>query len=316
MLPPPITGLSVLDAAETDSGPESVKSNTSSKSDKLEPPHQLLSLVDALAQAKKEMELKSSRVHDLEEALKKERKAREEAEDRAAQLEIASRTTNDDSGELDNPNPDHDSDSADNDHWADDASITESETETIVGSVDSMISSTDVEAITKAAAEAALLHQKRMEAMMQELQQAKEKMEQFRIRAEKAETERDADRKTLAEMIQSLRKDEEERRRRSSSHSSQTDEAGTQAAAVQVALSSDEARLTKSNGTTVGPQQEYKKSNGALSVTPKALKAAERESALLVPRSDSAPYMTMFAVMFVGLGLMAAVNNWPRPDTR
>lgn len=304
----PITDPSAPDTNDVAKS-ESVKSGKSDQSDQLDSPHQLLSLVDELAQAKKEMELKSSRVQDLEEALRKERRAREEAEVRAAQLENASRGL-----QSNHQDPEHVG-SAESEQWGDNVSIAESDAETVIGDSESTTSA-DIESITRAAAEAAQLHQKRMEAMMLELQQAKENMEQYRLRAEKAEQERDADRKTLNEMILSIRRDEEKRRTRSASHSSQTDHSSTQNAGVQAGNTVENGQVVKSNGAVVVPQQGHKKPNGALSVTPKPPKHSGVESTLIVPRSDSAPYMTMVGVMVLGLTIMAAVNRWPTTTDR
>ena len=82
------TKLSHTPTSPTSPTPSSCKSN---KSDKHPPPEHVHSLVDALAHARKEMELKATRVADLEELLAQERRAREQAEERAAQLENASR---------------------------------------------------------------------------------------------------------------------------------------------------------------------------------------------------------------------------------
>jgi hypothetical protein len=55
------------------------------------PPEKMLSLVGELARTRQEVETNSARIQDLEEALKREKHAREVAEDRAAQLENTSR---------------------------------------------------------------------------------------------------------------------------------------------------------------------------------------------------------------------------------
>ncbi|TGZ77988.1 hypothetical protein EX30DRAFT_169039 [Ascodesmis nigricans] len=320
----------------------------SNKSDGLDPPRQLLSLVDALAQAKKEMELKASRVHDLEEALRKERRAREEAEDRALQLELASRSQKPDHTNTDSHQNHTDTDA---DGIPDIISISGLDADTIIApSNPTSADIQSIESITAAAAEAALMHQKRLEAMMHELQAAKQQIEQYRLRAECAERERDADRKTLNEMIASLRRDEEKRRTRSASQSSQTDTTETESAGVQVGAVEVKGEKKLMNGVVNGESKLAKKMNGDMLVSPppqspaptppssqsqkpspsspsssslldkksrkkdeKTLMASKRDSA---DTTSTAPYVTMIGVMVLGLSIMAVVNRWSGASER
>lgn len=153
------------------------------------------SLVGELERARKEVVFTSARIQDLEDALRKERQMREAAEDRAAQLEIATRTQLEAEAEEAQETC---ADDEDEDH-----------TVTI-----------------DAAALAASMLQARMEEIMVELKTVKSEMRAFKLRAEaaelradRAEKERDAGQKSLAETIQAIRREEDRR----SSSGTQTD---------------------------------------------------------------------------------------------
>ena len=128
----------------------------------------------------------SARIQDLEEALRKEKHAREAAEDRAAQLEaenLAAQTRR--------------------------AEEEEAEEESHVTDEDHTVT-------IDAAALAASMLQARMEEIMGELATVKSDMRAYKLRAEaaelradRAEKERDAGQRSLAETIQAIRREED-----------------------------------------------------------------------------------------------------------
>lgn len=139
------------------------------------------SLAEALTSAKKEIETQSVRLRDLEAMLTEERRAREDAEERASRLERESRQEADDQ---------------DLQHANGDIAANEAEQSEITTGLENGSASPD-------AADTTSRLQQRLDLMMSEMSEMKQQMERYRERAETAE----ADRKTLAEMIENIRRD-------------------------------------------------------------------------------------------------------------
>jgi hypothetical protein len=160
--------------------------------------------------------------------------------------------------------------------------------------------------------------------MALEMNAMREQLEAFRLRAEQAETERDADRKTLAEMVSQIRqRDEEEKkreaerrsrsvsksRRRAVSQSKSLEKtapvmngAATEARTVQSDEPAEEeasdSAPTPSRATTIKP-------GGAL-----AVQGQQQDGTLI----HTLPYASMVGVVLLGMGLMAYLNGWqPQP---
>lgn len=143
-------------------------------------------LADALSNAKKEIEAQSARVHDLETLLSQERRAREDAEERAKRLEqqslhIGITSADDGSGQV----PGDDS--------------LEDVHQDTTSHLPTLPTLPDV---------AAAHLQSRLEAMMNEMNEMKQQMEKYRQRAEDAEAESATHRQTLAEMVEKIRQDD------------------------------------------------------------------------------------------------------------
>jgi len=273
-----------------------------------EPTSQILTLVEALASAKKEIDIQSARMKDLEEMLQKERQAREAAEEAAKRLELLQ------------------SEPKTNGHAKsdDDGSIVEEAFEPPAEVVEkdetkSVEPAVEEEKILdpKAVSESTLLLEKRLEAMLGDMQELRNQMESFKQRAETAELERDEERKerkTLAEMVEKIRLEESARRSSSTERARSPD---GKDAAVQHLLNGkaeslhatlrpllEQAGLT--NGKAVGSEEKEpgRSAVGTLSRPP------GNPSPLLY---NTTPYASMLGVVLIGMGVMAYLNGWQPP---
>lgn len=306
------------------------RSEKSPKSDKPEPPQHLFSLVSQLRDARLELEAKSAKMRELEELLRKERTAREMAEDRAAQLELASLSLRKQERQLkENLNRTRASeDSIDlDDDQADDISIAGSE-DTVLGLDLDFNEKRNLvrDEATVAAAEAAAQLQKKVEEMMAELEQAKEEIESYRQRVRTAEEDGEKSRKSLAEMVATLRADEERRRKSAKSHGIQTDSAprpvlahfGVQTIVDIEPVTPATVIETGGEGAINANGSIMKLANGShkkLSVmelpgNTKLMKQAHSRSM----SSQSAPYVSIVSVVIIGVGIMAVLNSWQKGE--
>lgn len=265
-------------------------------------------LTEALTSAKKEIESQSVRLRDLEAMLTEERRAREDAEERANRLERES------SKELQERDLQHtNGDIHTNGPSPDDAS---DRTIALEGSP----TSTDPSDATSRL-------QQRLDLMMTEMSEMKQQMERYRERAETAE----ADRQSLAEMIENIRRDNarassRDARRRSRSNSRQTREvvsSGIDGADHDLDAEEGEITIIKDKDLDDDGTEEMLSranlSNGhAVEYDEKAsLKPAN----VLVQqhgRSDlmyhGGPVGAMVAVVAIGVAVMAMLNQYPKVE--
>lgn len=297
--------------------PLKLKSEKTLKTETNSPP-QLLTLVDALDKARKELELKTALVKDLEDALRREKSAREDAEDRASQLETralsgiardrvlgefeAEKVLADEKGDID-------------------------DTETLCGDDDKSLDGqpdmpmnviqsnggaleVKVDPSALAAAEAANRLQRRVEEMMLELQSAKAEIESYKRRTESAEEETRTTRKTLAEMVESIKKEEEARKSRKRQSGSQTDPTAMRNSGIQANTDgvSEDAMDSVSNGTV--KQKDIGKLPNGTRMSSEDL----ARTSLVLSKRNAAPYVSIFGVMLLGVGLMAVMNSWQKGE--
>ncbi len=277
--------------------------------------NQILLLTEALNNAKKDLDNHTARVRDLEDMLVKEREARLLAEDMMQKMEESSShgKTN---GIVDAPltNGHSELDKA-FDPPAEQQSSNEQET----------AEPEDASPQPDKAEMLAAAYQARLDSMAQEMHTMREQLEAFRLRAEKAEAERDADRKTLAEMVLQIRqRDEEEKKREAERRSRSASQGrrrglgqgkhldspakGMNGSAKHAPAPSDELEdeglelaASRSRSNTVKPP-----AGGAL-----ALQGQQQDGALL----HAMPYASMIGVVILGMGLMAYLNGW-QPQSR
>jgi hypothetical protein len=276
------------------SNTEKAKAITNGSPIRQEVSSQIITLVEALASAKKEIDTQSARMRDLEDMLQKERQARESAEEVAKRLEHqtpdsglngSAKGGNEGSVIEDAFNPP-----------SDDATQQKSKTDTVV----------DAKGIT----DSSLLLEKRLEGMLLEMQELRSQMESFKKRAETAEAERDADRKTLAEMVEKIRSGD--LKRASSSEQSKSATKSTNDKHVNGSANSTDAalqQLTQKPGL-----QSHKSENGdAGGPLKNALQASKSSGGHDPFLYHSTPYASMVGVVLIGMGLMAYLNGWQPP---
>lgn len=259
------------------------------------------SLADALTNAKKEIETQSAQLRNLEAMLNEERRAREDAEERANRLE---RETAKEQQELEMP-------------------IVNG---TIELAVDEKTTGTENGSASPGTADTTSRLQQRLELMMTEMNEMKQQMEHYRVRAETAE----ADRKSLAEMIESIRRDNarassREARRRSRSanraareaasagHDGSEDETDAEEGEITIIKDDDEStqellrRAQMPNGHSVSPVGDND--------------TAKASNALVTQRHGRADLMyhggpagAIVAVVAIGVAVMAMLNQYPKAD--
>ncbi|KAH7126319.1 hypothetical protein B0J13DRAFT_454782 [Dactylonectria estremocensis] len=270
--------------------------------------NQIIQLTEALNNAKRDIDTQTVRMRELEEMLQKERHAREEAEDLAKRLEETHVNGSALTGKADAVNstldPVGEKDVADTEE---DDSIEEA-----TSAVD-------------AAQETAAALQARIDVMDSQMRDMKELMEEWKQRCEIAESERDADRKTLAEMVVQLRAEEaarEDAQRRARSRSRQRlAEAAAAEAAKEASVTSDlpEDTVEKSqiDGSGANDQSiDVPTLSRVNTITP----STSQKGALTQGKHLQAtlPLASMFGVVIFGVGLMAYLNGWqaqpPRPE--
>ncbi|KAJ4286246.1 hypothetical protein N0V90_013280 [Kalmusia sp. IMI 367209] len=265
---------------------------------------QMSTLTEALHTAKREIESQSVRLRDLEAMLTEERRAREDAEERANRLERERESTQPalTNGDIHKADPTDESD----------------EVETVIanGSVSSNLPEVATARL-----------QQRLDTMVSEMNEMKMQMERYRQRAETAE----ADRKSLAEMIENIRHDNakiagKEARRRSRSNSESANgaldekadrsanDAGTEEGEITIInerdVDEDAAgtilRKTVQNGRPVegADAVEANKTSQALATQ------ANRNDAML----HGAPAVSMLTVVALGVAVMAFLNSYPKVD--
>ncbi|KAI1092959.1 hypothetical protein F5B19DRAFT_179975 [Rostrohypoxylon terebratum] len=269
---------------------------------------QIIQLTEALNSAKREIESQSSRMRDLEETLQKERQARELAEELARRLEeTAAAKTNGAPVKSETQETDLEA--------AFEPPADESSPSITNGVIDE-----NAKAVPQAEAiEASATHlHAQIESMVLEMKDLRQQLDTFKQRAETAEAERDADRKSLAEMALQIRRDTEAR----------------EAAAREKALiesrvigNPDKPRTTSKNSRAA----LRKSSTGLTSDLPSPSELADQptlsRASTITPQSaapglmshnqaltDSIPYASMMGVVIIGMGLMAYINGWqPQP---
>lgn len=292
--------------------PKSHPANTSPVHPNNNSLNQIMQLTEALNLAKRELDTHSARVRDLEEMLSKEREARLLAEDLVQKMEESNHAGLNGSAAAPLVNGHSELDKA-FDPPAERAPSPEAVEPTETAEPTPAPQPDKVEAL-------AAVFQARIDTMTSEMLGLREQLEAFRQRAEKAEAERDVDRKTLAEMVQQIRqRDEEEREaaeRRSRSPSK------GRARPVSRGNVPEKEASALPNGAAAAPVDRHDGSaeesteaptlSRANTITPasRGLASSPQDLALI----KSLPYASVIGVVLIGMGLMAYLNGWqPHP---
>lgn len=265
---------------------------------------QIVQLTEALNNAKRDIDSQTARMRELETMLRQEREARELAEDLAKRLEESA--NNHINGAVvppaepvpmeTSPEPELES--------VDDADKTLVVPET-PSSEDESLKETNT----------AL--QSRIDTMEEHMRNLQEQMESWKARCETAESERDADRKTLAEMVVQLRAEEarrvsRERRSRSRRRAAEARDSTTTVESTSSA--STDAPLPQTDGSGSGDEAiDEPTLSRANTITPYT---TERGSKMPQHLQAGLPYASALGVVLIGMGLMAYINGWQAPPSR
>jgi vacuolar-type H+-ATPase subunit I/STV1 len=268
------------------------------------PDAQMTSLTDALNSAKKEIETQSVRLRDLENLLNEERRAREDAEERANRLERESIQKPEDNVA---------------DQGAEEPEVTEPKQEEATGLQDGATSPISDDTTTRL--------QQRLESMMAEMNEMKQQMEAYRERAEAAES----DRKSLAEMVESIRKENaslasqaSSRRRRSAgevakdaARTATEGSEGGEAEEGEITIIKDHNidEASPSPATKDSAQNGHPIESGD---GKQIVKAAHALAAQSNNRTDlmyhGGPVGAIVTVVAIGVAVMAMLNQYPKAE--
>jgi hypothetical protein len=260
---------------------------------------QILSLIEALSSAKKELDAQGARVKELEDLLRRERSARESAEERARKLEGQRSEVE---AAFEPP-----ADQADKD-------VSEEPKVEQVSELDAVKEPVETAQSHVKEGETSLLEshgqqlQQRLDSMVTELAEMKQQVENFKQRAEKAEGETVEARKSLSEMIENLR-----REREAAQHAGTKTTDGVSEVAKSREFSPSEKEAAASLEAVV--QSSRHGINSAklqeLENAATAFATQRRRHNLL---EQSTPYASMLGVVLLGVGIMAYLNGWQKLD--
>lgn len=259
---------------------------------------QILSLIEALTSTRKELDAQGARVKELEDMLRQERSAREHAEERARKLEqqLEEDCAKSEVEAAFEPPLD-----------GEDKGVTETPVSEIsdVNSDESIPDTTSEKDSPIRVDPQDKQLQLRLDAVLAEMEDMKQQIEHFKNRAEHAEDETREARKSLAELIESLRCDREaiqskgRKHKDGHSHVVSTDDAHGSV--------SQDTTSSKAMDSIVQPHHAVKEMENASTAF-----ATQRHRHNLLEQST--PYASMLGVVLLGVGIMAYLNGWQRID--
>ncbi|PGH09875.1 hypothetical protein AJ79_05602 [Helicocarpus griseus UAMH5409] len=290
-LPP--SGLKRSDT-EKPKGPASTSANRESS--------QILSLIEALSNAKKDLDAQGARVKELEQLLLEERAARAQAEERARNLE----------GQTIKQDAKSEVEAAFELSSTPDDSTTVAEQETVVLPPQAEVS--------KQAPDSALSQaiktppdvtseqlQRRIDNMIADMDEMRKQVAKYKQCAEKAESEAFESRKTLAEMIETIR-------------NTRIELPPDPSAGTSIGLDSSHSEADSlvdafnKNLTQLGSQHDTSSTSHHLHLASKdgyETYVKQRHKTML---DQSTPYASMLGVVLLGVGIMAYLNGWQKGD--
>lgn len=264
---------------------------------------QILSLIEALSSAKRELESQGARVKELENLLLHERNARESAEEKAKSIEMYPVANGEESESTITIAPPLEV-------VPEDAVEQQSVLEKSLTSEASVAAAESaVEGIKKPEDVQTKQLQRRLDEVMKQMEEMRHQVATYKERAENAESETTETRKSLAEMIESLRRERTENGEvvgsRTHPHlheSTQSGETGSGPKETMMPYKVKDAEV--SCHALKSPQM--KEVDGASA----AFTAQQQKNTL----EQSGPYASMLGVVLLGVGLMAYLNGWQRMD--
>ncbi|KAL2014163.1 hypothetical protein VTN00DRAFT_1688 [Thermoascus crustaceus] len=269
---------------------------------------QILSLIEALSSAKKELDTQGARVKELENMLRQERSARESAEERARKLEQQS-GKDEQKSEIDaafEPPPEQEK-TATKEPAHEKASDTDGmdRPSDVVDSHDANGAASSTDSSTKEL-------QERLETMIVEMEEMKKQVEQFKKRAEQAEEEKLEARKSLAEMIETLRRERAEADQTAEDKPKDGELPSGQTRKPSTTSSKEDTKPSEMLDSVMQSRHP---------VTPSQVKEIENAATAFATQrhrhrllEQSTPYASMFGVVLLGVGIMAYLNGWQRVD--
>lgn len=272
---------------------------------------QILSLIEALSSAKREIDTQGARVKELENLYLLEKAARESAEEKIKNLEMISMAENDEAV-VDEDEVDEEAEAK-----SDQANIDAEHSQQPNGVVIDHENHTDPVADQPASSAEVDTSQleRRLETMVQEMEEMRQQMASFKERAEKAEVENVESRTSLAEMIETLRRERAEKANATTSESKpelqhQDPDQSKASATDKHPPENGTAKPGKKGESSQKPNPDSSSKHNVDSRTA-ALATEWRQRNLL---HDSSPYASMFGVVLIGVGIMAYLNGWQKLD--
>ncbi|KAL2822148.1 hypothetical protein BDW59DRAFT_106729 [Aspergillus cavernicola] len=262
---------------------------------------QILSLIEALSSAKRELDTQGARVKELENMLLEERHARESAEEKAKALEVLSVEEPKEAPALSGLDSQLDS----SQH------IPVEETSLEKSVVELADGPTPVATEEQASVENPTDKlQRRLETLMEEMEDMRKQVSLFKDRAEKAETETVETRKSLAEMIETIRKERADGRNKVGELLSPENTTP----AVDDSFPEADGELAAGVNKSKSHAQSSVSSPGAESAESPATGITTQSHKRLDAIEQSSPYASMLGVVLLGVGLMAYLNGWQKMD--
>lgn len=283
---------------------------------KTESSSQILSLVEALTSAKKEIDSQGDRVKQLEDLLRQERKARESAEERARRLE------NHQPGHLDGDGTSDKrtiwDDSEELQRWTD-LSTNSDPIETTEARAASDVepdqtsyqSPEEIHQETAAVDASTSRLQQRLDLMLAEMDDMKLHMDRYKRRAEQAEEDSTTTRQTLAEMIETIRAGDHRDGIIRPHHTDGSSPINAHPDLTSTDLVHDISAAIRSSGL---PNRtvlaDHKQLQQAVATALAGREPGRGGESLHL----SAPYASMLGVVLIGVGIMTWLNGWQKVE--
>lgn len=290
-------GFSPLKRSDTDK-PRSASSNSPISRDS----SQILALLESLSTTKRELETQGTRIKELEDLLRQEKVARESAEEKVKKLEMTSL-----SEKVENVVVPAGRDVAasltqeslvDQEH-----DVPETSVQTNGSILPSEVPVASDSEKAELSTEAQL--QRRLESVMEQMDEMSKQMAAFKERAEKTDNENVELRQSLAEMIETIRKERADR-----GSSAVTDSKSHTQAHDSSKIISDHAGLVENGAVGSKTCFEPASKRPEMDAASTAIAQWQRRHYL----EEASPYASMLGVVLLGVGLMAYLNGWQKMD--
>ena len=269
---------------------------------------QILNLIEALSSAKREIETHGTRVKELENLLFQEQAARKLAEDKVNELEMRSLDTEEvkvKNGTVYSENGVIAKEEQD-----------DTEATVQVNGIHSSENPTSGDSQADAPVEDKTAElQTRLESMMEEMAEMRKQMASFKDRAEKAEDEAMESRKSLNEMIETLRQERAEKTSATAlDKKSDTHDREPSNGFAKQSLTSDaslpDPKMKIPSMQDFDPVTSQNKDMDAAAAATTFATQRRRHNYV----EEASPYASMFGVVLLGVGLMAYLNGWQKMD--